>query len=496
MTKAEEEYPKFLNPSELCDFNKRPETRAKSLELTSGCHTDGERFQRIFDFVKELHYCLDDWNVPASKTLARRWGMCSGKANLLVAMLRSIGIPARYRVFRIKPEVSLWQWISGDEELARRLGDAPVEQDHVDCEVWLGEWRPCDPARDTLFEQGLISLGISLERVPIVDDSGRVPYLILASFDQWARARQERRRLRENRSEIFVRVNERFWHIRYLGIDKISKRMVHVRWTGAAGIELTHGGQTILIDPYHSRPGKLELMFTPLKPKADAVEKYLDKLPGKLSAIIVGHTHFDHALDVPEFAKHFDGSLVGSKSLEALMYMHGFSGREVVCHGGERVELPNGVAVTMIPSRHGLVAFGRVPYPGEIDPLGKPPLKANQYRLGTVFMPRVELGGKIFLHAGSANFVASELEAHDCDVLFMCVPGWKKVPEYTTRFLQIVRPKAVVPFHFDDFSVSLRRKKKTPNLPLLDMQRFLRRVLESAPDAEIRLLQPFESTVF
>jgi len=491
-----EEHLKFLSPDELCDFHKRPEIRAKSLELTSGCHTDGERFQRIFDFVKELPYCLDDWNVPASKTLARRWGMCSGKTNLLIAMLRSIGIPARYRVFRIKPEVSLWQWISGDEELAQSLGDAPVEQDHVDCEAWLGEWRPCDPSRDTLFEQGLISLGIPLERIPIADGSGGVPYLILASFDRWARARQERRRLRDNRSEIFVRVNERFWRIRYLGIDKISKRMVHVRWTGAAGIELTHKGQTILIDPYHSRPGKLELVFMPLKPKAVAVEKYLDKLPGKLSAIIIGHTHFDHALDVPEFAKHFDGSLIGSKSLEALMRMHGFSERVVVCSGGERVELFEGAAVTMIPSRHGLVVLGRVPYPGEIDPLGKPPLKASRYRLGTVFMPKVELGGKIFMQAGSANFLESELKGHDCDVLFMCVPGWKKVPEYTTRFLQMVRPKAIVPFHYDDFSVPLRRRTKTPNLPLLYMQRFLRRILESAPDAEIRLLQPFESTIF
>ncbi|MBM3156610.1 MAG: MBL fold metallo-hydrolase [Chloroflexi bacterium] len=496
MIQSGEEHLKFLSPSELCDFHRRPEIRAKSLELTSGCRTDGERFQRIFDFVKELPYCLDDWNVPASKTLARRWGMCSGKTNLLIAMLRSVGIPARYRVFRIKPEVSLWQWVSGDEELAPRLGDAPVEQDHVDCEVWLGEWRPCDPARDSLFEQGLISLGIPLERVPIADDSGRVPYVILASFDHWAKARQERRRLRENRSEIFVRASERFWNIRYLGIDKISKKMVHMRWIGAAGIELTHKGQTILIDPYHSRPGKIELAFTPLKPKADLVKKYLDKLPGKLAAIIIGHTHFDHALDVPEFARHFDGSIIGSRSLEALMQMNGVSHRVNICSGGERVELFEGAAVTMIPSIHGLVFLGRVPYPGEIDALSKPPLKMNQYRLGTVFMPKVELGGKIFLHAGSANFLESELQGHDCDVLFMCVPGWKKVPEYTTKLLQIVKPKAIVPFHYDDFSVPLKLKTKTRNLPMLDMKLFLRQILKSAPDAEIRLLQPFESTIF
>jgi L-ascorbate metabolism protein UlaG (beta-lactamase superfamily) len=491
-----QEHLHFLKPSELCDFDKAPSIRAKALELTSGCHNNDERFQRIFDFVKELHYGLDDWDVCASRTLARRWGMCSGKTNLLVAMLRSIGIPARYRVFRIKPEIALWHWISGDEELARLLGDAPLEQDHVDCEVWLGEWRPCDPSRDSLFERGLMALGIPLERIPVTDDAGRVPYLILASFDQWAKARQERRRLREKRNEIFARVNERFWRIRALGVDEVSRTMVHVRWTGAAGIELTHRGRTVLIDPYHSRPGKLELAFMPLKPKPKLIRKYLDMLPGKLSAIIVGHTHFDHALDIPEFVKDFDGPLVGSSSLDTLMRISGFSNRVVVCSGGERVELFEGAAVRMIRSRHGLVAFGRVPYPGEIDPSLKLPLRASQYRLGTAFMPRIELGGKVFLHAGSANFIESELDGCDCDVLLMCVPGWKKVPEYTTRFLQIVKPKVVMPFHFDDFTTPLKAGKKPRYLPLQDITRLLRRILENAPDAEIRLLQPFESTVF
>ena len=86
--------------------------------------------------------------------------MCSGKANLLVALLRSIGIPARYRVYRINAEVGLWTKVTDQSELARRLGPAPRQQDHVDCEVWLGKWHTCDPARDTPFERGLKALGM------------------------------------------------------------------------------------------------------------------------------------------------------------------------------------------------------------------------------------------------------------------------------------------------------------------------------------------------
>jgi transglutaminase-like putative cysteine protease len=166
-----------------------------------------------------LPYGLEDWDVTASSTLAKGWGMCSGKTNLLVAMLRSVGIPARYRVYRIRGEVSLWGRVTGEEGVSQRMGPAPVEQDHVDCEVWLGKWETCDPSRDTPMERGMESLGIPLERKAVTDSSGGVPYLILASLDDWARERQVRRMFREDRVEIFARVNEQLDRLRTLFSD-------------------------------------------------------------------------------------------------------------------------------------------------------------------------------------------------------------------------------------------------------------------------------------
>ncbi len=272
--------------------------------------------------------------------------------------------------------------------------------------------------------------------------------------------------------------------------------MVNVRWTGAAGLEFTHEGLVTLIDPYHSRLGKFDVFFRRLRPKTDAIYRYLDELPGKLSAIIVGHTHFDHALDIPVFARRFDGPIVGSSSLQTLMEMHGMSKRVTVCKGGERFELPGGAVVTMIPSTHGLVAFGRVPYPGEINPSRHLPLKAGEYRHGTAFIPKLEIGGKTFMHVGSANFIESELEGHHCDILFMCVPGWKKISGYTSRLLQMVKPKIIVPFHYDDFSAPTSLKKQAPTLPLQDMAGFLEAISHSAPDAQIIQAHTFESMSF
>ena len=207
----------YLQPSELCNFDRSPGIRAKAMELTEDCSTTRQKFQRLFGFVKELPYGLEDWDVAASETLAKGWGMCSGKSNLLVALLRSLGIPTRYRVYRIKSEVNLWVAVTGAGDLSKRLGAAPSEQDHVDCGVWLGKWHTCDPARDTPLECGMKALVMPLKREIIPDASGRIHYTIMSNFDSWARQRQSRRMVRKDRAETFARVNEQLSRIRALG---------------------------------------------------------------------------------------------------------------------------------------------------------------------------------------------------------------------------------------------------------------------------------------
>lgn len=272
--------------------------------------------------------------------------------------------------------------------------------------------------------------------------------------------------------------------------------MVTVRWTGAAGLEFTHEDRTVLVDPYPSRRGKFDVFFRPLRPEPAAIDDYVKRIPGGVSAMIVSHTHFDHALDVPELARRFPAPLVGSRSLDNLMGLAGMPGRVRVCGGGERVDLPGGDAVTMIRSRHGRVALGRVPFPGEIAAAGRLPLKAGDYGHGTVFMPRLEMGGRVFLAAGSADFIEEELEGQGCDVLLLCVPGWKRVPGYTRVLPALVRPRCIVPFHYDDFTRPLAGDRTSPKLPFQDLPGFLDRLSEHAPGIEVRVLDTFEAANF
>jgi transglutaminase-like putative cysteine protease len=210
---------KYLVSSELCDFDTSAAVKRRALDLTANCRSRKEKFQRTFDFIKELPYGLDDWDMKASETLRKGWGMCSGKTNLLVAMLRLVGIPARYRIFRIKAEAVLWNEVDKLEGKAQRLKELGEERDHVDCEVWLNRWIDCDPGRDTAMELGILKLGGVLERHKITDSRGKVHYLRLAVFDQWAKARQARRKFRLDRAEVFAEINKGFRELRKLGLQ-------------------------------------------------------------------------------------------------------------------------------------------------------------------------------------------------------------------------------------------------------------------------------------
>ena len=271
--------------------------------------------------------------------------------------------------------------------------------------------------------------------------------------------------------------------------------MIHVKWTGAAGLELTYKGQSLLIDPYYTRSGKWDVFFKRVTPDAFLIKTVAER-SGRIAAIVVSHTHFDHALDIPEFIKYTQGPLIGSASLETLMDSGGIAHRVSVCEGGETVEIADDIHITMLPSTHGLVAFGRVPFQGEIKTPEQWPMKASEYRVGQVFSPKITIGETVFLHVGSAGFNETALLGHPCDVLFLCVPGWKKTSGYPEKIIELTRPKTVVLFHYDNFFMPIQKKGPIKSFPFLDIAGLKKRI--HACDPNITILAPdlFKTMVF
>ena len=196
------ELERYLKPTQLCDFDKWV-VRKKVEEIISKAKTEREKAERILDFCQnEILFAYGNWNEKASEVLEKGRGMCSGKNNLAVAMLRAAQIPARYKRGVLVGESKMWKFASEkDSFLAEIFSTLPRRRDHIVCEVLLnGEWEIRDVTTDRRLKEGTKIFGIPLE-------SDLVEIETLEDFDRWAEERQKRIEIKQDREGILRKIN-------------------------------------------------------------------------------------------------------------------------------------------------------------------------------------------------------------------------------------------------------------------------------------------------
>lgn len=230
-----------------------------------------------------------------------------------------------------------------------------------------------------------------------------------------------------------------------------------ITWLGVSGYRLTYENQTLFIDPYVSRaPLRSLLLRRTALPDPELIARYASA-EGEVVGVLVGHTHFDHAVDAPYIARRYGARAYGSASLAHLMGLHGLfaSTVEVVPH---RCFELGPFAVRFIPSRHSKLVFGRkVPMDGPLtcDHLGG--LAPGAYRCGAVYGIRIEVAGITIYHQGSADLDDAELGHEPVDIFLAGVAGRQVTPRYWERGVRRLDPQTVVPTHYDDFFKPLGR---------------------------------------
>ena len=228
-------------------------------------------------------------------------------------------------------------------------------------------------------------------------------------------------------------------------------RGLELEWLGVAGYRLTYEAQTIYIDPYVSRvPVANVLRRVPSLADPALHERYLTAT-GRVVGVLVGHTHFDHAIDVPELARRHGCDAYGSGSLATLMRLHGLGDRAVQVEPGRAYEL-GPFTVTFVPSLHSKLLLGyAVPFDGELTCEHLDGLAPGAYRCGQVWGIHVEVAGTTFYHQGSANLIDDAVRHRGVDVFLAGVAGRSFTRDYWARILPRLQPRTIVASHFDDF---------------------------------------------
>ncbi len=240
---------------------------------------------------------------------------------------------------------------------------------------------------------------------------------------------------------------------------------LEISWLGVSGYCLTYEGMSIFIDPYVSRvPLRALTLRRKALPDAAMLDAYA-RPPGRVLATLVGHTHFDHAVDAPAISARHRAPAYGSSSLVHLMSLHGLADLAVEVEPHHVYEL-GPFALTFVPSRHSKLLLGRkVPMDGPLTCEHLDGLVPTAYRCGPVYGIRIEVAGTALYHQGSADLDDGELARNPVDVFLAGIAGREVTPRYWERVLPRLDPRVIVPTHYDDFF-----------LPLGGPEKFVRRV--------------------
>jgi L-ascorbate metabolism protein UlaG (beta-lactamase superfamily) len=259
---------------------------------------------------------------------------------------------------------------------------------------------------------------------------------------------------------------------------------VRVRWLGTAGFEITAGGTSILIDPYVTRARLSTCALAPLEPDLGEIAR----ITPRADAIIVGHTHFDHALDVPAIARRTGATVFGSKSAVALCRASAIPEAKVVDVERDSSAQPFTAEVgpfklRFAASAHSRFMLGRVPFPGEIQDCDHVPLRTEKYRCGAVFRVEIEVFGRTIVHLGSAEIVERVTPPKEVDLLLLCVAGWQSSQGFPERVARALDPKAVLLSHWDNFFRPLDQPLAA--LPAMGVEKLTERLIRVARDAKV-----------
>jgi L-ascorbate metabolism protein UlaG (beta-lactamase superfamily) len=209
----------------------------------------------------------------------------------------------------------------------------------------------------------------------------------------------------------------------------------------------------------------------------------LDRHVPQADAILLGHTHFDHALDAPAIARRDGATVYGGTSATALLGLHGLHDQAVTVEPRRTYEI-GPFEVTFVPSVHSKLVLGlKVPNGGEITCEHLDGMTPQAYCCGQVWGIHLAVAGATIYHQGSADLLDDEIRHTDIDVFLCGIAGRQMTDDYVGRILPRLDPKTVVITHHDDF---FRPFGGDSGLAFgVDVERFADEVARTSRDARL-----------
>lgn len=243
---------------------------------------------------------------------------------------------------------------------------------------------------------------------------------------------------------------------------------ITAQFAGVSTLLLSDGETTILTDGYFSRPSAMQLGFGKIAPKEEDVKWGIKRLGiTTLDAILVVHSHFDHAMDAPLVSKLTGAPVYGSASTANICRGLDLPEQKIRILQ-ENVSLQFGkFRVTPILSKHYEFPNPKVREAAlggnqEITEPLVPPVKQDAYKMGGAYTFYFEHPLGNFLLQSSAGWKEHTLDSIQADLVFLGVGGLGAQTEtyqseYFRQIVDQVNPREVILIHWDALTGSVQQ---------------------------------------
>ena len=244
---------------------------------------------------------------------------------------------------------------------------------------------------------------------------------------------------------------------------------VKVTFLGTGTLLFDDGETQVMTDGFFSRPSFLKVARGKIETDPTVVDAALKRAGvERLKALFVAHSHYDHAFDVAHVARKTGAKLHGSVSTLNIGKGGGLKAEQMqLFEPGKEVKVGR-FTVSVLKSKHTPPIAGVNDDLGEvIDKPLKQPASFRDYKEGGSFDILIRHGGNTVLVKPSDNFVEGALDRVRVDVLFLGTAGmgtYKKDFQDAVYDQTVgkVRPRLVVPVHWDSFFDPLSDKLQFP----------------------------------
>ena len=300
-----------------------------------------------------------------------------------------------------------------------------------------------------------------------------------------------------------------------------KKKVIHIQYLGVGGYLFRYGKSTLMTAPSITNPSLFKIAtLTRLKTDEELVDRLLPPVED-VEIILVGHTHYDHLLDVPYIMKkHAKKAVVyGSETMGHIMVAAVDKSRMVTVdkyaargktpgqwiYNQDRTTRFMAIESEHAPHFAGIKLLPKGPYDKDLKRLPRTVfgwVEGQTYAYLIDFLDNHDdIAFRIHYQDAASTpplgFVP-ELPAHEqkrVDLAILCVASFTQVNDYPEGIIKDIQPKNIILGHWEDFFRNQKRPVRV--LRTTNVHDFVKRLESVIPgDSQWFMPMPFTQMRF